>query len=128
MIHPLLRLAATRPQLIGDHVEAYADLIGSEAKRAGAAWSRRIAYFAVAGVLLLVGLMLAGTAVMLWAALPPAGYQAPWVLIAVPVVVLVAAAVFVVVARKSPVESAFDTVKKQIDADIAVLREAGAEA
>ncbi len=125
MIHPLLRLAATRPHLIGDHVEAYADLIGSEAKRAGAAWSRRIAFYAVAGILLLVGLILAGTALMLWAALPASGYQAPWVLVAVPVVVLIAAVAFFFVAQNSPVESAFDTVKKQIDADMAVLREVG---
>ena len=33
MIHPLLRLIATEPQVLGDHVEAYAELVGDEVKR-----------------------------------------------------------------------------------------------
>lgn len=128
MIHPILRLAASQPQLIGDHVEAYAELIGSEVKRTGAAWTRRAVLFAASAMLLLLGLVFAGVALMLWAALPPSGYQAPWVLLAVPGVVLVGAVACFFVAKGSPVESAFDTVKKQIDADMAVLREVGAAA
>jgi len=42
MIHPLLRLIATEPQLLGDHVEAYADLVGDEVRKTGAAWSLRL--------------------------------------------------------------------------------------
>ena len=91
MIHPILRLAASQPQLIGDHVEAYAELIGSEVKRTGAAWTRRAVLFAASAMLMLLGLVFTGVALMLWAALPPSGYQAGWVLIAVPGVVLVGA-------------------------------------
>jgi len=30
MIHPLLKLVATQPQLLADHAEAYAELVGEE--------------------------------------------------------------------------------------------------
>ena len=63
---------------------------------------------------------------MLWAALPPAGFQVPWLLVAVPAASFVAAAVCVLVARKSPIENGFDNVKKQLSADMAILREVGA--
>jgi cytochrome c biogenesis factor len=125
MIHPLLRLITTEPHLLGDHVEAYADLVGDEVKRSGAAWSLRLGLYAAALCLVGVGLVLTGVAVMLWAALPPSGFQAPWVLVAVPVVTFVLAAGCVLFARRNPVESAFDNVKKQLSADMAMLREVG---
>ena len=47
MIHPLLRLAATEPHLLGDHVEAYAALVGEEVKQGlDARWILRIALYA----------------------------------------------------------------------------------
>jgi hypothetical protein len=58
--------------------------------------------------------------------LPANGLQAPWVLIVVPVVTFVAAAACAVVARRNPVENAFDNVKKQLSADMAMLREVSA--
>jgi len=123
MIHPLLRLIATEPQLLGDHVEAYAELVGDEVRKTGSAWGMRLALYAAALCLLGVALVLAGVAVMLWAALPSSGFQAPWMLIAVPVVSFVLAAACVLLARRNPVENAFDNVKKQISADMAMLRE-----
>jgi len=123
MIHPLLKLIATEPQVLGDHVEAYAELVGDEVKKTGSAWATRLGYYLGALCLLGVGLVFVGVALMLWATLPPSGFQAPWVLIAVPAVALVAALVCVMLARQSPIESAFDNVKKQLNADMAMLRE-----
>ncbi len=123
MIHPLLRLIATEPQVLGDHVEAYADLVGDEVRKTGAAWSLRLGLYAAALCLAGVGLVLAGVALMLWAALPPSGFQAPWVLVAVPGVTFLLALVCILIARRNPVESAFDNVKKQLSADMAMLRE-----
>jgi hypothetical protein len=123
MIHPLLRLIATEPQVLGDHVEAYADLVGDEVRKTGAAWSLRLGLYAAALCLAGVGLVLAGVALMLWAALPPSGFQAPWVIVAVPGVTFLLALVCILIARRKPVESAFDNVKKQLSADMAMLRE-----
>ena len=123
MIHPLLRLIATEPQVLGDHVEAYADLVGDEVRKTGAAWSLRLGLYAAALCLAGVGMVLTGMALMLWAALPPSGLQAPWVLVAVPGVTFLLALVCILIARRNPVESAFDNVKKQLSADMAMLRE-----
>jgi len=123
MIHPLLRLITTEPHLLGDHVEAYAGLVGDEVRRTGAAWTLRLGLYAAALCLVGVGLVLTGVAVMLWAALPASSFQAPWVLVAVPVVTFVLAGGCVLFARRNPVESAFDNVKKQLSADMAMLRE-----
>ena len=126
MIHPLLRLIATEPQVLGDHVEAYAELVGDEVRKTGSAWGQRLALYGAALCLLGVALVLTGVAVMLWAALPANGLQAPWVLIAVPAVTFVAAAACALLARRNTVENAFDNVKKQLSADMAMLREVSA--
>ena len=126
MIHPLLRLIATEPQILGDHVEAYAELVGDEVKKTSSAWSLRIALYLAALALGCVALVLAGVAVMLWATLPPSGFQEPWLLVAVPAAGFVAAIVCVLLARRNPVENAFDNVKKQLSADMAMLREVSA--
>jgi hypothetical protein len=126
MIHPLLRLIATEPQILGDHVEAYAELVGDEVKKTSSAWATRLGLYLAALCLLGVGLVFTGVALMLWAALPPSGFQAPWVLVAVPAVTFVAALLCAILARRSPIENAFDNVKKQLSADMAMLREVSA--
>lgn len=123
MIHPLLRLVTSEPHLLGDHVEAYAELVGDEVKKAGSAWGLRVALYGAALCLLGVALVLTGVAVMLWAALPSSGFHAPWVLVAVPALTFVLAAACFLFARRNPVENAFDNVKKQLSADMAMLRE-----
>src|ERR1019366_6773265 len=126
MIHPLLRLIATEPQILGDHVEAYAELVGDEVKKTSSAWATRLGLYLAALCLLGVGLVFTGVALMLWAALPPSGFQAPWVLVAVPAATFVAALLCAILARRSPIENAFDNVKKQLSADMAMLREVSA--
>jgi cytochrome c biogenesis factor len=126
MIHPILRLITSEPQLLGDHVEAYADLVGEEVKKTSAAWGLRLALYAAALCLVGVALVLTGVALMLWAALPSADFTAPWMLVAVPVATLLLAGGCVLWARRNRVESAFDNVKKQLSADMAMLREVSA--
>ena len=123
MIHPLLRLAATEPQLLGEHVEAYAALLGEEAKEVSTSWIRRIVLYAVAGVMGLVGLILVGVALLFWAAVPTDQYNAGWALIVIPLVPLVVAAICAFSARSKPVVAAFEKIKQQLNADVAMLRE-----
>lgn len=126
MIHPLLRLIVTEPHIVGDHVEAYAELVSDEVKKAGTAWALRIALYAAALCLALVGLIFTGVAIMLWGALPATGYVAGWVLWAVPLVTFALAAICIVVAMSKPIESAFDNVNRQLNADMAMLNEVSA--
>jgi hypothetical protein len=123
MIHPLLRLAATQPQLIGDHVENYAALVGEEVSKVSTSWLTKIGLYAGALFLFVIGLTLVGVALMLRATVPASDYSAGWALFVVPLTPFVLGAICVVVARAKTIEKAFDTVKKQINADMAMLRE-----
>lgn len=84
IIHPLLKLAMTQPHLLGDHVEAYAALVGEEAKKVSSSLAVRIGLYAGAGVLALIGLVLAGVALLLRASISPVDYPAGWALLIVP--------------------------------------------
>ena len=126
MIHPLLRLAATEPHLLGDHVEAYAFMIGEEVSRASTSWAVRIGLLLAALALVAVGLVLTGVSLLLVAALPASDFQAPWALIVVPLVPFVIAAVCAMVAKSKPPTSAFEKIKGQLNADMAMLREVSA--
>ena len=123
MIHPLLRLAATEPHLLGDHVEAYAALVGEEVSRASTSWAMRIGLYIAGLAMVAVGLVLVGVALLLVATIPATGFPAPWALVVVPLAPFVIAAVCLFVARSTPMSSAFDKIRSQLNADMAMLRE-----
>lgn len=126
MIHPLLHLIATRPQLLADHAEAYAELVGEQLGKARDNLKWRVLLTAVGLCMLAVGVVLSGVAVMLWAVVPPANIHMPWALIGTPVVPLLIAAICLLSARKVVEVSAFDSVKKQVQADLTMLRQVSA--
>ena len=126
MIHPLLRLAATEPHLLGDHVEAYAALVGEEVSKVSASLITRLALYGAALCLVGVGLVLVGVALLFCAAVPTSGYPAPWAMLVVPLTPFVLAAICFLVARAKPTEKAFDGIKKQLNTDMAMLREVSA--
>jgi len=126
MIHPLLHLIATKPQLLGDHVEAYAELVGAEVGKTSKMWISRVVFFAVAAFLLSTGLVFVGVALMLWAVVPPDSMNLPWLLVVVPLVPLIAGAFCIMKARTHPDQTPFETVKQQLSADMAMLREVAA--
>ena len=73
-----------------------------------------------------VAVVLAGVALMLWATTPAASVQALWVLIATPLAPL-AVALGCLLAARAPVEDRpFDKVRRQVEADMAMLREVNA--
>jgi uncharacterized membrane protein YqjE len=126
MIHPLLRLAATEPQLLGDHVEAYASLVGEEVGKASTSLITRVVLFVGAALMVAIGLVLIGVALLLVSAIPSSDYPAGWGLVVVPLVPFVIAAGCVMYARSKPSEKPFDNIKKQLNADMAMLREVSA--
>jgi uncharacterized membrane protein YqjE len=126
MIHPLLHLVATKPYLIAEHVGAYAELVGAEVEKSSKQMMSRLLYGAVALFLLSSFIIFTGVAIMLWALVPLDNMNAPWLLLVVPVVPLVAGVVCAMKAANKPEQGAFATVKEQIDADLAMLRQVGA--
>lgn len=125
MIHPLLKLVATQPQLLADHAEAYAGLVGEEIGKTTSAWKTRALMGAIAIVMLCVALVLAGVAVMFWAVTPDARILAPWALFAAPGVPALIGVICLVASRRSP-EPGFVELKQQLAADLAMLREVNA--
>jgi hypothetical protein len=126
MLHPLLHLLATRPQLMADHVEAYGALAAAEVARVSGAWRRRALLLALALSSLAVAAVLAGVAVLLWATLPMAQMPTPWALVAVPLLPLALGMACGVAAGRDGDDPAFVQLRQQLGADLAMLREASA--
>lgn len=126
MMYFLLHLIATQPHLLADHAEAYAELLATEVDRVSTAWRRRAMLHAVALCCLGVAAVLAGVALMLWAVTPAASMQAPWALIAAPLLPIAVAAWCLMAARSEGGGRAFDVIRQQMKADMAMLREARA--
>jgi hypothetical protein len=119
----LLNLVVNRPQLLTEHAEAYAALVTSEVSRWSALWQRRALLRLLAAGSALVGVVLAGVALMLWSALPAVPAQAAWALLGVPLLPL-ALALACLLATPPAERSAFDVIRQQVDADLALLRQA----
>lgn len=129
MLHPLFHLIATQPQLLGDHAQAYGELIGTELATQAAALKRRTLLGALALCLLGVATVLAGVALMLWVTLVPAPPQATlWVLALVPGIPALLALVCGLLARapSNATDPAFAELRRQVQADMALLRGLGA--
>ncbi len=86
--HPLLTLALLQPQLLIDHALAAADLLGAEAVQAAAQWRRQTLLGLLAAACVGLAAGLAGTAVLLWAALPSDSLAHPSVLALLPLLPL----------------------------------------
>ena len=125
MIHPLLRLVATQPELLADHAEAYAGLVSEEIGKTAAAWKKRALVNAIALGSLAVSVVLVGVALMLWAVIPVTTMVAPWALIATPAAPALIAVICAVVGRSRRTD-AFADLKQQLAADLSMLREVSA--
>ena len=125
-MHRLFHLLATRPQLLADHAEAYAELVAVEVNRMSATWTRLALLTAMALCSLSVALALAGVALMLWAVMPALPAQAPWVLIVVPLLPLAAAVGCLLAMQRVGQCEAFDNLRHQFKADVLMLREVAA--
>lgn len=126
MIHPLIKVLATRPDLLADHVGAYAALIAAEAVEAAGAARHRLLWAACAAALGLTGLGLAAVAGLLAAALPWAAMPAPWLLPALPALCLLAALLCQWRSRQAVVTLTLDAVREQWALDAALIHRAGA--
>ena len=123
MIHPLLRLIATQPELLADHVGAYASLIGHEARQMQQRLVWRGILFAVSLAALGVAVVLAGVSVMLWSITPSEQLQLSWVLWATPLVPAVVAVVSLLMARRPLASTSWANLQAQLDADARMLHD-----
>jgi len=127
-MHPLLNLVATRPNLLAEHLQAYADLLADELPRAASGWKRRTILNGMAALCAMAALLFAGTASMLWAALPTASMPAAWLLVVVPLLPGVAAMACRFTALADSRDAGDSELMQQLRADLALLRNASASA
>ena len=118
MLHPLFTTLVQRPDLMVDHLSAYAALFGQEARTAGTEVVERLLAWVLAVICGSVFLILAGVGLML-------GFmqnQFHWILIVVPLVALALTALAVTKAKKPLPPEHFPLIKQQLDADAVALR------
>ena len=123
MIYPLLRLIATRPQLLLDHCEAYADLVVAETTLATSHWTQKAVLTMAAAFSLVVAVTLTGIAVMIWAVTPVITGPITLALTGAPLVPWILALACVIAARTRGPGGNMQVLRQQLSADMALLRE-----
>jgi hypothetical protein len=122
MVHPLFRLAAARPQLLAEHVAAYTELLAEELSATAGLVKQRLVLQAVALAGAAVGAVLAGVALMLWAALPADSLRAPWFLVLTPALPWAIALWAASMSGAVPSGNLLPTLRRQLADDAAMLR------
>lgn len=122
MLHPVFRLAASQPQLLAEHAAGYAGLLAEELASSGAQLQRRITLQIVGLLGLMVAAILSGVAVLLWASLPVASLQQPWLLWFTPLVPALLGVLALWIAHSGNGQPAFATLREQFEQDAAMLR------
>ena len=125
MFHPLIRLLASKPHLLAQHLGGYADLAAAQAADAAQALQRRLMIGAALAACVLVGVVMAGMAVLLIAVVPLSAMPLPWLLLAAPALPLLAAAVLGWKLRSHPWKWSSAEWRAQFMADLQLLDEAG---
>ena len=122
MIHPAFIAIAKHPGLFFEHAEASADLASAEASEWGLRWRQRGPLSVAIGVLLALGLALAGGAGLLCAAIPLQTMPMPWLLAAIPATPLLLAAALFWRLRSLANPEVFETLRQQVAQDLATLK------
>jgi hypothetical protein len=125
-MHPVLQLLVKQPGLLGEHAQGYAELLASELAAFKQAGQRRLVWAAATACLALVGSVLGGVAVLLWAALPSVPTATVWVLWVTPGIPLAAALGCWLRLQAMQPAAAFAHIQEQIKADMQLFKEVSA--
>lgn len=123
--HPLLRLLLAHPELLAEHVGAYAELATQDGRALLARWQRQWRWRLIGYAALIIGLVLAGQALMLWTLFrPPSGpaltlLLLPLLPLAVGVIALQAASALL---PRDAEAQAFASLQRQLATDMSLLR------
>lgn len=119
MLPPLLRIIINEPGLLADHAVAYSHLISHDARLWKASVKRQLLLKAMMGGGILLALLFAGIALMVWGATD----HNHWTLIVVPLVPLVLAIVAGYLAADKTDDTPFAATKSQICTDVRMFKE-----
>jgi uncharacterized membrane protein YqjE len=124
MFNVLFKLIVMQPEVLLTHVKNYADLAVEELQHAFAAWRWRVMLYAVSVVLLGLGVLCGLGAVLLWAALPTLPSSTAWVLLALPLVLLMAGCLVGIAAQRRKLPQLFEAIQEQLDLDMLAICQA----
>lgn len=124
MVHPMLKMLATRPELMAEHIGAYAQLAAAEVDEAANLWRGRMLWAIGTGAFMLLALAFGGFSLLLLGAVPRESMPAPWLLALVPLLSLALAGACWIVRHFRPAASPFTQLKHQLALDATLLREA----
>lgn len=125
MFHPLIRLIASKPHLLAQHLGGYADLAAAQAADAAQSLQRRLVLGAALAGCALVCAVMTGMSVLLVAVVPVSAMPAPWLLLVAPVLPGLAAAVLAWKLRGHGWTWSGAEWRAQFMADLQLLDEAG---
>lgn len=119
MIRPLLQLMASEPELLTEHLHAYAALLGDEVGTFQGQFKQRWALWVTLALMVTVTVIFAGVALMLWLAMPGAPWTL-WLLPGIMALLCLATAFFIRRQKQTP---GFLALRQQIAADLAMLHQ-----
>jgi cytochrome bd-type quinol oxidase subunit 2 len=119
-MHPLCMTIIRRPDLVMDHLGAYAALLTQEASQASQALVTRALVWFVAILSLAICIVLSGTALMFGIL----QNQFHWILVAVPGAMALCALVAFTMTKQTILANRFTNIKSQLLSDAAALRAA----
>jgi len=125
VVHPLLRLMATQPELLAEHAQGYAALAADEMGACLAHLRRQLWLLALAILGATLALVLGGVAVLLWAVSADLPGGSPWLLWAVPACPLVLSGWCVVRLRAASGVPLWQALRAQLALDAAAWRKPG---
>ena len=121
MLHPIFSTVLGHPELVADHLANYIALVREEAGEASRRIVGRIIAGVVAAISAIMALGLIGIATMM--GVMQGSFH--WVLVAVPAVAVVIAAVAGYYASRPTHVDAFEDIRAQLEADVRALHLAG---
>jgi hypothetical protein len=121
MLSVLLKLIVMQPEVLLTHAKNYADLAVEELQHAFAVWRLRVLLYAVSLVLLGLGVVCGLISLLLWGALPVLHPENAWVLLALPILLLLAGAVVGLAAQHRKKTPLFAGIQEQLDLDMLTI-------
>jgi hypothetical protein len=120
MLPPFLKIMINEPGLLTEHLHAYSNLVTKDVRHWGTTLQHRLMLKVIMGGTLFLAVLFGGFALMIWGATD----KAHWSLIVVPLIPLVIAiTVAFMLSNKDMDPKPFESVKKQICADIRMFKE-----
>ena len=123
MLKLLLKMLLLPPDLLQAHAKGYADLASELGARYLCALQSRWLMYGVSALMLTLALVLGGTAVLIWSALPLTDAPHAWVLVALPLTCLLVSGVCWVRARRLCLHPVWQDLQAQIQLDILALQQ-----